>query len=117
MGVAKGMTVLARAYYEGLSEEYRKKRNNICQALDRVGLTPNIPQGAYYVLADITRLPGVNSKERAMYLLEKTGVACVPGDAFYHDDAGEGLARFCFAKEDAVLDEACHRLECLKNVG
>ena len=69
--------------------------------------------GAYYVLADMSRLPGANSKERAMNLLEKTGVACVPGEAFYHDDSGENLARFCFAKEDAVLDEACRRLEGL----
>ena len=69
--------------------------------------------GAYYVLADMSRLPGANSKERAINLLEKTGVACVPGQAFYHDDGGENLARFCFAKEDAVLDEACRRLEGL----
>ena len=113
MGVARGMTELDRAYYDGLSRKYQKKRDAICQALDRVGLTPNIPQGAYYVLADITRLPGANSKERARYLLNNTGVACVPGQAFYHDDAGEGLARFCFAKEDAVLNEACQRIERL----
>jgi aminotransferase len=49
-----------------------------------------------------------------MYLLEKTGVACVPGSAFYHDDSGENLARFCFAKEDDVLEDACSRLELLK---
>ncbi len=46
-----------------------------------------------------------------MRLLQETGVACVPGMAFYHDDAGEHLARFCFAKKDAALDEACRRLE------
>jgi aspartate/methionine/tyrosine aminotransferase len=60
------------------------------------------------------RLHGANSKEKAMTLLKKTGVTCVPGEAFYHDDAGENLVRFCFAKEDAVLDEACRRLERLK---
>jgi aminotransferase len=49
-----------------------------------------------------------------MYLLRKTGVACVPGEAFYHDDAGEKLARFCFAKDDVILDEACERLAKLK---
>jgi aminotransferase len=49
-----------------------------------------------------------------MYLLHKTGVACVPGEAFYHDEGGENLIRFCFAKEDSVLDEACRRLERLK---
>ena len=64
----------------------------------------------YCVFADMSRLPGANSKERAMYLLKRTGVASVPGEAFYHDDAGENLARFCFAKEDAILNEACKRI-------
>ena len=66
---------------------------------------------AYYVLADISSVPGETSKERAMYLLNKTGVACVPGEAFFHDDSGENIARFCFAKEDPVLNEACRRIE------
>ncbi len=48
-----------------------------------------------------------------MFLLEETGVACVPGEAFYHDAAGEDLVRFCFAKEDSVLDKACKRIETL----
>jgi len=114
MGVAKGLLELERDYYDGLGREYLKKREKICGALAGAGLEPFVPEGAYYVLADITRLNGANSKERAMHLLERTGVACVPGEAFYHDDAGERLARFCFAKEDAVLDEACKRLEGLK---
>ena len=90
------------------------KREKICGALAGAGLNPCVPQGAYYVLADIPRLLGKTSKDRAMYLLEKTGVACVPGEAFYHDDAGESLARFCFAKEDSVLDQACKRIERLE---
>lgn len=49
-----------------------------------------------------------------MFLLGRTGVASVPGKAFYHDDGGENLIRFCFAKEYPVLNEACHRLERLK---
>ena len=49
----------------------------ICDAFSRVQLRPNIPDGAYYVLADISGLPGKNSKERAMYLLRETGVAWV----------------------------------------
>ena len=65
-------------------------------------------------MADISQLPGDTSKERAIYLLGKAKVACVPGEAFYHDEGGENLARFCFAKEDSVLNEACRRLERLK---
>ncbi len=112
-GVAQGLMELDRGYYEQLGIDYQDKRDRICSALSRVGLTPHVPMGAYYVLADISSLPGANSKERAMHLLKKTGVACVPGEAFYHDDAGENLARFCYAKEDSVLDEACRRIERL----
>lgn len=110
LGVARGLMHLGRDYYEKLAAEYVIKRDKICGALSKAGLTPCVPQGAYYVLADISRLPGEGSKAKAMNLLRQSGVACVPGEAFYHDDAGENLARFCFAKEDAVLNEACQRL-------
>ncbi len=113
MGVTKGLLELDPEYYTNLSKEYSSKRKIICDALMRAGLDPYIPQGAYYVLANISRLPGDDSKERAMYLLHKTGVACVPGEAFYHDDSGEHLARFCFAKDDHILHEAGQRLEKL----
>jgi aminotransferase len=112
-GVAKGLRELDHKYYKDLSRIYRVKRDKICDALSRAKLRPYVPEGAYYILADISELPGKNSKDRAMYLLQKTGVACVPGEAFYHDDSGEDLARFCFAKNDPVLDEACRRLEKL----
>ena len=113
MGVAKGLEVLGPDYYERLSQEYQDKRDRICDALARSGLTPFVPQGAYYVLADISNLAGDNSKKRAMNLLHQIGVACVPGEAFYSDDSGENQARFCFAKEDHILDEACKRIMAL----
>jgi aminotransferase len=113
MGVARGLMDLGVEYYERLAREYVNKRDKICEALIKASLEPYMPQGAYYVLADISLLPGESSKEKAMNLLRRSGVACVPGEAFYHDAAGENLARFCFAKEDAVLDEACRRIEKL----
>ncbi len=116
MGVAKGLVGLGPEYYEGLQKAYHRKRDKICRALARAGLTPYIPQGAYYVLADLSALPGKSSKEKAMHLLKKTGVAAVPGAAFFHDDGGENLARFCFAKEDHILDEACARLTALTKI-
>jgi aminotransferase len=116
-GVASGLRALGAEYYRGLSRVYREKRDKICAALAAAGLRPSIPDGAYYVLADISRLPGKNSKERAMHLLRETGIACVPGEAFYHDDSGEGLARFCFAKDDDVLAEACKRLKRFQGAG
>jgi aminotransferase len=113
MGVARGLGALGTDYYESLSREYAGKRDRVCDALKKAGLNPYVPQGAYYILADISGLPGKNSKERAMYLLERSGVASVPGEAFYDGDGGATLVRFCFAKEDAVLEEACKRLRSL----
>ena len=77
---------------------------------DGSGAHASVPKGAYYVLAEASQLPGESSKEKAMYLLAKTGVACVPGESFYHDDGGENLIRFCYAKTDADLREASDRL-------
>jgi aminotransferase len=109
-GVAVGITELPRSFYDGLARDYQGKRNRFCSALAKAGLPPSIPQGAYYVLADVSRLPGATSKQRAMYLLEKTGVAGVPGEAFFTGSEGHRFMRFCFAKTDPVLDEACRRI-------
>lgn len=114
MGAAKGLLDLDTDYYTRISKAHEIKRDKICEALSTAGLEPHIPQGAYYVLADISNLAGDNSKERAMNLLRQTGIACVPGEAFYHDNAGEDLARFCFAKEESIIDEACKRIRQLK---
>jgi len=113
MGVAKGLEVLELDYYARLSREYQDKRDRICDALARSGLIPFVPQGAYYVLADISNIAGDSSKKKVMNLLYQTGVACVPGEAFYSDDSGENLGRFCFAKEDHILNEACRRINSL----
>jgi aminotransferase len=114
IGVARGLMELEPDYYTRLSREYQEKRDRFCSVLTSVGLEPYVPQGAYYVLADVSKIAGQTSKERAMNLLRETGVASVPGEAFYHDDAGETLVRFCFAKQDAIIDEACRRIEKLK---
>lgn len=113
IGVARGITGLGQEYYHELADDHCKKRNRFCEALKNAGLAPHVPQGAYYALADISKLPGRDSRERAMHLLERTGVACVPGRAFWHDGTGEGLARFCFAKRWPELNRACERLERL----
>jgi aminotransferase len=111
--VAQGMRQLDRPYYESLSSDYAAKRERICATLTRVGLAPFVPQGAYYAIADASRLPGGDSKARAMYLLQRTGVASVPGEAFFQAGRGDSYLRFCFAKSDRDLDEACRRLETL----
>jgi aminotransferase len=114
MGAAKGLLDLQPDYYAMLSQRYQNKRDKICDSLALAGLEPYRPQGAYYVLADISKIPGKSSKERAMRLLQQSGIACVPGEAFYHNRSGEKLARFCFAKEDNIIDEACRRIEAIR---
>jgi aminotransferase len=112
-GVAAGLDELKPEFYSALAEEYGRKRDLLCTTLERIGLTPSWPRGSYYVLADASSLPGTNSKQKAMYLLEHAGVAAVPGEAFF-SDGGQNLLRFCYAKTDADLEEACRRLDKLR---
>ncbi|MDC3952359.1 pyridoxal phosphate-dependent aminotransferase [Polyangium jinanense] len=100
-------------YFASIGQSYQKKRDILCSALADAGLTPYVPRGAYYVLADIRRLGAPNAKAAAMLLLEKLRIASVPGTSFYGDPVGETLSRFCFAKEDAVLEEAARRIRSL----
>lgn len=113
-GVAAGIKMLTDDFYADLKSIYSKKRDIICSALERNGLKPITPKGAYYVLADISNVPGNGSKERAMYILAKTGIASVPGEAFYSNNRGEHIARFCFAKRDSILTEAAQKLDLLR---
>jgi aminotransferase len=112
-GAAAGLVQLPDSFYEGLASDYQKKRDRLCAALADAGLTPSIPQGAYYVLADATSLPGANAREKARNLLRSGGVAAVAGTAFFADGRGENLLRFCFAKRDEDLDRACALLRKL----
>ena len=112
-GAAAGLLQLPESFYSGLAGEYQAKRDMLCAALSDVGLTPSIPQGAYYVLADVTKLPGATAREKARTLLTNTGVAAVAGTAFFAGGRGENLIRFCFAKRDEELSRACDMLRAL----
>jgi aminotransferase len=107
--VTAGLEELTPKFYQDLAKEYRAKRDLLCTTLEQIGLNPSWPQGSYYVLADATSLPGTNSKQKAMHLLSQAGVASVPGEAFF-SEGGRNLLRFCFAKTDSDLEEACRRL-------
>ena len=109
-GVAAGIRELPDSFYRQLAKEYQQKRDRFCAALAQAGLPPAVPQGAYYVLADATRLPGRNGKDRAMHILKTAGVAGVPGDAFFVGPEGSRYIRFSYAKTDDDLDEACRRI-------
>jgi aminotransferase len=99
------------AYFEGLRVDFQAKRDRFCAALERAGLHPIVPQGSYYVLADVSSFDFADSRAAAMHVLETTGIASIPGRAFYRSSVGEKLIRFCFSVEDDVLDEACRRVE------
>lgn len=104
---------MPNSFYEEMNASYQKKREVLCTALTDAGLTPYWPKGAYYVLADIRRMGAPNAKAAAMAILERSKIASVPGTSFYADPVGETLSRFCFAKDDDVLEEAARRLRAL----
>jgi len=113
-GAAAGLEQLPPSFYTELARDHQSKRARILSALTAAGLTPSKPAGAYYVLADVTGLPGKTAPEKARRLLAATGVAAVAGTAFFRPGHGEALLRFCFAKKDRDLDDACARLGTLQ---
>ncbi|MGH9617282.1 MAG: pyridoxal phosphate-dependent aminotransferase [Acidobacteriaceae bacterium] len=112
-GAAAGLLQLPPGYYLDLAREYEQKRDQLVAALQAADLTPSIPDGAYYILADVSRLPGATAKQKARNLLASTGVAAVAGSAFFTGGRGENLMRFCYAKKPEDLAEACQRLRSL----
>jgi aminotransferase len=112
-GCADGVEKLGSEFYAGLATEHEVKRTMIVDALRDAGMRPHVPDGAYYVLASAGDLPGATAAEKARTLLAKTGVASVAGSAFFRPGKGEDLLRFCFAKKDKDLAEACRRLRAL----
>ena len=114
-GAAAGLEQLPPSFYTELAASHQDKRTRILSALTATGLTPTTPAGAYYVLADASSIPGKTAAEKARNLLAATGVASVAGSAFFRPGRGENLLRFCFAKKDHDLDEACARLRRLSS--
>ena len=114
LACARGLDQLDPEYYAAIAFEYERKRDQLCAALADAGLAPRVPDGSYFALADISRLPGADGDERAFALLRACGVACVPGTAFWRDGEAHTIGRFCFGKTEADLDEACRRLRNLQ---
>ncbi|CAA6809004.1 MAG: Aspartate aminotransferase (EC [uncultured Sulfurovum sp.] len=112
-GILKGLNELPKSYYTDVAKEHQEKRDKFITALNDAGLKAEYVKGAYYVLADISKLEGADDKEKVVNLLEKTGIATVPARAFYQDSEGINLARFCFSKKAEELDEAIERLKRL----
>lgn len=97
-------------YYAELQNHYTHMKNLFCGGLKNLGLKFNEPQGAYYVLLDISEYGWKSDLEFCEALAQKVGVGAVPGSSFFKEDVNN-LIRFHFAKKDETLTEALNRLE------
>jgi aspartate/methionine/tyrosine aminotransferase len=98
-------------YYVKLAENYRQRRDVLLDVLERHHFTVYKPDGAYYIMTDISVFGFDDDVEFARYLVKDVGVAAVPGSSFYKNAAkGRTKLRFCFCKRDETLAEADVRL-------
>ena len=105
---------LPPSYYDELQREYQKKRDFIVPVLQNAGFKCDFPDGAYYVMCDISEFGFADDIEFTKHLIREVGVAVVPGSSFYHDpQLGSQMVRFCFCKKDETLEAAAERLRKL----
>lgn len=100
-------------YYENLTNYYDKKRKLFLDGLDKIGLKYYAPQGAYYVLVDISEFKEKDDNKFCEWMIKNIKVAAVPGSSFFREPVNNYI-RFHFAKKDETLKEALKRLEKLK---
>ena len=104
-------------YYDDLQSEYQRKRDFIVPVLQNAGFGCAYPEGAYYVMCDITAFGFNDDIEFTRHLIREIGVAVVPGSSFYHrPEMGSKFVRFCFCKKDETLEAAAERLSKLERV-
>jgi aminotransferase len=101
---------LPPGYYSDLRAMYHQKRSRIMQILDQVGIAYSVPQGAYYIFADVSSFGYQSDLEFSRYLINQIGVATVPGSSFFNASHEHSYIRFCFSKTTATLDAAEERL-------
>lgn len=100
-------------YYKWLQDKYTQKRNLFLKGLDDLGIIHTTPQGAYYVLLDISEFGFDSDLEFCEVLARDVGVGAVPGSSFFKEPV-KHLIRMHFAKRDDTLNEALNRLEDLR---
>lgn len=100
-------------YYKDLQEKYTKKREFFLKGLDDLGIIHTNPQGAYYVLLDISEFGFASDLEFCETLARDVGVGAVPGSSFFREDVNH-LIRLHFAKKEETLKEALDRLEGIR---
>lgn len=104
------------SYYHQLQAEYTGRRNCFLSYLARAGLSFSAPQGAYYVLVDISEFGFDDDMAFCLWLAREIGVVGVPGSSFFHEPV-KNLVRFHFAKRRKTLTTAGQRLLGLKEKG
>ncbi len=102
------------SYYDEVLDLYTAKRDLFCQGLDSIGLTHNVPQGAYYVMMDISEFGYDSDLDFCEDLASKVGVGAVPGSSFFREPVNH-LIRFHFAKRDETLNAALENLKSLRD--
>ncbi len=113
--IAVGLETLGPEYYRGLAAQYRVRRDLLHEALLAAGFRCTPPEGAYYILADFSRLSDRPDDEFARWLTCEAGVAPVPGSSFFsRPELGWNLVRFAFCKTEDQLREAGERLRAVR---
>lgn len=100
-------------YYKWLQDKYTSKRNLFLKGLDDLKIAHTVPQGAYYILLDISEFGFDSDLEFCETLARDVGVGAVPGSSFFREPVNH-LIRLHFAKKDETLFEALNRLEDLR---
>ncbi len=101
------------SYYKELQAHYTHMKELFCGGLKKLGFTFTEPQGAYYVLLDVSEFKVEDDYEFCEWMAKEVGVAAVPGSSFFREDV-HNLVRFHFAKKDETLNEALNRLSHLR---
>ena len=96
-------------YYRRLADKYTEKRDLFLKGLDDIGIAHTTPQGAYYVLLDISEFGYESDLDFCEKLAEKVGVGAVPGSSFFRENVNH-LIRLHFAKKNDTLSVALNRL-------
>ena len=96
-------------YYRRLADKYTEKRDLFLKGLDDIGIAHTTPQGAYYVLLDISEFGYESDLDFCEKLAEKVGVGAVPGSSFFRENVNH-LIRLHFAKKNDTLNVALNRL-------
>ena len=106
---------LPESYYQKLAADYTVRRNRTLELLERAGFVCFMPDGAYYIMTDISAFGFPDDVAFAKYLVEEIGVAVVPGSSFYNNPAdGSRQVRFTFCKTAQTLEAAGERLAKLR---